>query len=529
VRAARFWARYLQATGVVRAFGHPGTESIELLEAAREAGIEFVLTQHEATAAFAASMTGSLTGVPGICITTAGPGATNAASGIAQADLDRMPLIVFTGDHPMGPGQPRHQRLSPDLYGPITRATIRITPATIHEDLPRAFGLALGHPRGPVHVTFPSNEMLTEVGDPAIVPPAIDAPPPEGSLAEAQRLVAAASRPMLLAGLGVSNSRAGAAFRRLARHLGAPVAGTPQARGTVATDDPAYVGTFATHRDAIVAEMAEASDLLITVGLDSVEFLKPWSLHTPVLELTEPGAAVDAAVPASLTLRGPLAGLLDGLAGVSPAGSWPTDEIARYREAGATSLEPPTSDAGTGRLWPQTVRAVLQAAMPDDGIVTVDVGSHKLLMVAQWTSREPDSFLNSSGLSSMGTGLPFAAAARLVHPGRPIAAVIGDGGFLMYAGELATIARLSGPLVIVVMADRALFSIKIKQARRSYPPVGTDLGAVRIADVARAFGLDAERVDAAEPLAAAVARGLAADRPTVIEAIVDPAGYEFSQ
>ncbi len=532
VRAALYWARYLKEHGVARAFGYPGTESIELLEAAREAGLEFVLTQHEATAAFAASMTGRLTGIPGVCVTTAGPGATNAASGIAQAHLDRMPLLVFTGDHVLAPGQPTHQRLSPELFAAVTRATVRLSAANLAVELPRAFRLATTPPHGPVHLTFPSGEMETDVGEP---PTGRAADPLEGApalpdLSAVRAMIAAAKRPMIIAGLGVPNARAEGPLLRFATSLGAPVADTQQSRGSLPTDHPLYLGTFATHRDAAVTDCANASDLVVAVGLDSVEFLKKWRLSPPVLVLTDVGAGNDPAIPAALAVEGALAALLEALVGVRAAGRWPAEEIAGFRQRSTGSLMPPESDAGRALLWPQTVVRELQKALPDDGIVTVDVGSHKHLMVLQWVVRHPDSFLDSSGLSSMGTGIPFALAAKLVHPARPVVAVVGDGGFLMYAGELASLGRIGAPLVIVVMADGTLNSIKIKQVRRSYAPTGTELGAgYSIAGVARAFGLNGERVSSAAECAAALRRGLTADRPTVIEAAIDPAGYEYSQ
>ncbi|HEV8656369.1 MAG TPA: thiamine pyrophosphate-binding protein [Candidatus Limnocylindria bacterium] len=529
MRAALYWARHLKERGVRRIFGHPGTESIELLEAAREAGLEFVLTHHEATAAFAAAMTGRLTGVPGVCVTTAGPGATNVASGVAQAYMDRMPLLVVTGDHPHGPGQPRHQRLPPDLYSSISRGTIRLTAANVATELPQAFDRALQHPQGPVYMTFPSGEMIKD---------AAGTPEPRGAsaarrvpdLGGAERMIAGARRPMMIAGLGLTNVCGEDAFMRAVTSLGTPVADTPQSRGCIPSDHELYVGTFATHRDAAVTDLANASDLVIAVGLDSVEFLKPWQLKPPVLALAEAEAGNDPAIPATTAIDGPLPAMLERLARVRPAGAWPRDEVAAYRTRFLGSLMPPNSDEGRGRMWPQTVVATLREILPDDGVVSVDVGSHKLLMVLQWPVRRPRTFLSSSGLSSMGTGVPFALAAKLAQPEHPVVAVIGDGGFLMYAGEMATLARLGVPVVIVVMADAALYSIKIKQVRRSYAPTGTEIvPEVGIADVARSFGLQAERVSSAAALAGALRRALGADRPTVVEALIDPAGYEHSQ
>lgn len=536
MKAALRFARILAERGVPRVFGHPGTESIELIEAIREAGIGFVLTHHEATAAFAASMTGRLTGVPGIAVTTAGPGATNVASGVAQAFLDRMPSIVVTADHAHGERQPRHQRLPPDLYAPIAKATVRVTAANVATELPRALDLALAPPQGPVYVTFPSAEMTKEAVEAASSSAAArsaTAPPPAArptpDLAAAERAIAGAKRPVIIAGLGVANACAEGAFLRFAEALGAPVADTPQSRGCIPTDHQQYVGTFATHRDAAVAELANASDLVVAVGLDSVEFLKPWQLTPPVLALAEAGAASDPAIPATTAVDGPLPAMLERLAAVKPAGAWPREEAKAYRAKFVGSIMPPTSDEGRGRLWPQTVVATLRSILPDDGVVTVDVGSHKLLMVLQWTVRLPRTFLNSSGISSMGTGLPFAMAAALARPDRRVVAVIGDGGLLMYAGEMATLARYRLPVTIVVMSDAALYSIKIKQVRRSYAPTGTEFPGVDVRAIARAFGLAAERASSRAELDSALRRALAADGPALVEAVIDPAGYEYSQ
>lgn len=534
MRAAQFWAQYLRGRGVRRIFGHPGSEAIDIIEAAREAGLEFVLTQHESTGAFMAAMTGRLTGVPGVSLTTAGPGMTNVASGIGEASLDRMPLLVMTGDHDVGGSEARHQRLPPDLYAPIARASVRLTPTNIATELPRAFDLTTRHPHGPVHVTFPGSQVGLEVtADPtAAAAKRADDERPLPDLAAAERLIRAAKRPMAVVGLGLTNAWAEAELVRFAERLGIPVADTPQSRGCIPTDHPLYIGTFGTYRDALIMGIAKEADLVIALGLDSVEFLKPWPLRgLRVLSIAEVGAGDDPAIPGiEAAVNGPLRRILDALADVRPAGSWTNDEVAAHRTRLAGSLDPPTSDDGKGALWPQTVVARVRAELPDDAIATVDVGSHKLVMVLQWRVRQPRTFLNSSGISSMGTGLPFAMAAKLVHPDRAVVAVIGDGGLLMYGGELATLARLGAPVIVVVMADAALYSIKIKQLRKNYAATGTDLGErLRIADIARSFGLEGECVASADALTAAVRRALRADGPTVIEARIDPAGYEYTQ
>jgi acetolactate synthase-1/2/3 large subunit len=152
-------------------------------------------------------------------------------------------------------------------------------------------------------------------------------------------------------------------------------------------------------------------------------------------------------------------------------------------------------------------------------------------LVQQWVARQPNSFLTSSGLASMGTGLPFAMAAKLTWPARPVASLIGDGGLLMYAGELVTLARLPGPLVVIVLNDGALSSIRVKQARLGYAPVGTLLpGAdVQLAAMARDLGLQGVRVASRSALRNVLGEAMAADHPVLVEVMVDPAGYEYSQ
>jgi acetolactate synthase-1/2/3 large subunit len=437
-----------------------------------------------------------------------------------------------TGDHGTDRQLPSHQRLPlTDFFAPITRASIRVQADILPEQMALAFAAGSGPPSGPVFLAFPGSETAKEIE----VPPLVDLTPPFSSEPEAPDLtsvldaLAAARRPMIVAGLGIPNCDASAELMTLVERLHCPVADTPQMKGCFPNDHRLYAGTFATHRDQSVTALANTADLILTLGLDSVEFLKRWSLTPPVISLTGDGLH-DPAIPSRIVVDGPLPEMLRQLAAETRrADGWSSDEIAGCRAETLTSIMPPVSDDGRNTLWPQTVVSELQVAMPADGVVSVDVGSHKLLMVLQWIAREPQSFLNSSGISSMGSGIPFALAAKLTWPDRPVAAVIGDGGFLMYTGQLEALAGVAGPLLVIVMADAALYSIKIKQLQRNYPPVGTDFQPVAIAAIARDFGLHAERVTNRAECRAALAAGMRADRPTVIEAVIDPIGYHYSQ
>ncbi len=532
MKAAQYWADYLKAYGVREVFGLPGTESLELVEASRRAGLDFWLTHHESTAAFMASMRGHLTGTPGVALATRGPGATNLTSGIGAAHLDRMPLLAVTGDHAVEPGAPTHQRLPlAELFAPITRASVQVSAESLPQDLPKLLAAATGDLPGPAFLAFPAPETSKEI---AVAPPkTIDRSTSTRrsvpDLTPVIDYIRGSKRAMIIAGVGVSFERAGAELVQLAEALNCPVADTPQMKGWFPNDHPLYLGTYGTHRDQTIVELAQQSDLVLACGLDSVEFLKPCKGIGPVVSLS-PTEVADPGLPAELVVSGPLREIFAALASEAEASeSWPDGTAAELRASILDALIPKSETSPSGAMWPQAVVSELQHALPSDGIITVDVGSHKLLMVLQWQSTSPNTFLNSSGISAMGTGIPFGLAAKITYPSQPVVSVIGDGGYLMYTGELELLARSGLPVVVVVMNDQSLYSIKIKQLRRSFPPVGTEFSDVSIANIACDFGLFARRVTNRQECAAALREALQAERPAVIEAVIDPEGYDYSQ
>lgn len=531
---AEYVAQFLRRSGVSRVFGLPGTETIELIEAMRREGLEFVLTHHEATATFAAAMTGHLTGVPGVCLVAGGPGTTNTTSGVFAAHLDRLPLCVLIGDHVAAPGLPAHQRLPFEhVADGVARARLAVQASDVAERLPAVFAAATSPLPGPVIVSIPTGQVDQPVS-------ADVAPPLRGGaavdvaalVAPLARRLTDAKRVFIVAGLGITWGDDADRLVRLAERLQAPVADTPQSKGWFPNDHPLYVGTIATRRNRPVAGLAEQADIVLAVGLDSVELLSAWPLSRPLVSLA-PTNAGEPALPSTVALDAPLDAALDELLArlEQRDGPWDLPEIAAAREEIRGGLWPTGESDPPDGLWPQTVVDELQRALPPGAVVTTDVGSHKLLMVQQWVAAQPNTFLNSSGLASMGTGIPFAIAAKYAWPERTVAAVVGDGGVLMYAGELASVARMRGPLPIVALNDGALSSIRVKQARRGYPPVGTLLPGpeLRLAALARATGLPAVRVSSQSTLRRALRRAATADRPMFVEAMVDPRGYEFSQ
>jgi acetolactate synthase-1/2/3 large subunit len=307
---------------------------------------------------------------------------------------------------------------------------------------------------------------------------------------------------------------------------------TQQVKGYFPEDHALFAGVFGMYRDEPLHRLMEASDLIVAVGLDGVDFFKRWRSATPVLSLAREDPE-DRTYQPELTAEGRLADLLKLAAEARPGGSdWSSEEAAEARAGIAEVVRPKgaTAPDGTGDLMPPQVAIdELRRALPRDGICTVDIGSHKIVAIQQWRATAPQSFLCSGGMTPMGTSLPFAIAAKLERPDREVACVLGDGGLLMYPGELATASRLGLKLTVLLMADQALSSIKVKQVRSDYPSSGVEFPRPDWAAIARGFGFDYARVGRRSDCADALQSALAGDSPTLIEASVDPEEYNTTQ
>jgi acetolactate synthase-1/2/3 large subunit len=542
MNTAQAVAQFLRDLGVRRVFGVPGGELVELIEALRRRDVPFVLTHHEAPAAFMAAATGELSGVPGVCMATRGPGAVNLFAGVAAAYLDRRPLIAFTGAHsPAATKRDTHQNLPLlDLYRPVTRLAEQLTAENVSELLPKAAGRAAGPQPGPVFLPFPASEAAQDVetrrgedGDAETIA-ALPRRRVSVSLPPAARdQLATSQRPLIMAGVGMAaDTEAVTRLRALAEAWRCPVMVTQQIKGFFPEDHPLFAGVFGMYRDEPLRALMESADLILAVGLDGVDFFKRWECSTPVLSLAAEGA-VDVTYQPVLAIEGSLSALLEAVtAARSPGSDWTAADAAAARKAIAEIVRPKLASApdGTGDLMPpQAAIDDLRRLLPRDGICTVDVGSHKIVAIQQWQAYEPQTFICSGGLSPMGTGLPFAIAAKLERPEREVACICGDGGLLMYAGEMATVSRLGLKLTILLMADQALSSIKVKQVRMDYPSAGVEFARPDWGSLARGFGFRHVRVGRRSDCAEALHQALSGDQPSLVEASVDPEEYNTTQ
>jgi acetolactate synthase-1/2/3 large subunit len=522
-------AEALASAGTELVFGVPGGGSnLDVIGAAETAGCRFVLAHGETAAGIMAGVVGELTGRPGACVVTRGPGAASAVNAVAQAWLDRQPLVLLTDCVSAGDlARVSHQRLDhQSLFGPITKASVRCRA----DDTRLADLVALtveGRP-GPVHIDVdPHARSGAGVDD-------VRAPPHQSAAAQLDAVrtaMRAARRPAVVVGVGavaVPASRRIALRDALHRFLAdahAPALTTYKARGVVSDLDPSAAGvaTGAT----IESDVLDAADLIVGVGLDPVELIPaPWPYAAPVVLLG--GWPIDDStyfgdrVAAELT--GDLATTLEALAGELDTAE-PAVPAQRHRALALNRLREaePSSPAG---LTAREVASITQEAAGPGAVATVDAGAHMLVAVPQWETRAPGDLLVSSGLATMGFALPAAIGAALVHPGRRVVCLTGDGGLGMTLAELETLARLRLDVLVVVFNDSTLSLIAIKQRSEGHGGVA----AVRYrstdyAAIARGCGLTAETVRDAAALRRAARAACARRGPTLLDVTVDPSGY----
>ncbi len=524
---ARAMAEVLREARTPYIFGLPGGEVVELISALQQANIPFLLTKHENTAAFAAGVTGEILGIPGVCIATIGPGATNMTTGVANAWMDRDPLIAITGQIAASRyNTATHQVLdSVAFYKPITKWSTWINPGSAAETLHKAIRAATSERPGPVHLTLSSDLAKAEAGEkfpttsPVRTYAGMGAPSAE-SLSKAREMIASARRPIIFAGLGVLRANAGNGLVRLAENLGVPVVVMPKAKGVIPEDHPLFAGVFEMLGDKLVLEFGAKADLIVACGLDVVEFDKPWNFRAPVVHLDAlPNS--DEFYPADVELVGHIATALSSLDEQLPSRrAWTADAMNAHRRDLLALITRP----GNGMASHQVVSAA-RKILPKQTVATCDVGAHKFLVGQLWTTYAPRSFFMSNGLSGMGYGFPAAMAAQLAWPDKPVVAFLGDGGFAMYMAELETARRLKLPLIIVVLCDSALSLIAMSQERRGLPHNGVDFTNPDIAKVAEAFGADGRVCETVSEVEKAITSAWTNRRLTVIQAIVDPGPY----
>ncbi len=521
--------KMLREAGVTHGFGVPSGNVLPLIEAMRLGGIEFVLTGHEGSAGFAADVMGRMTGRPGLCIATLGPGATNLATGVGSAYLDRSPMIAITCNLNEAQLGRRIQMLIDHhaLFAPIAKATLAARRDNVAETVARALEIALSEPMGPVHIDLPEDVSLAPAGE-AAATGAVPARPvaaraDEAALDRAAALLAAARRPVAVLGSSAARMRDPGPLKAFVERHGLPFGSSTMAKGLIDEDHPLAFGCIERGRRQVQRRFLRSADLVVGLGFDTVEVeYEAWAGDVPVLSIDIEDPDVDASVNLAGAATGDIADTLGRLlARPAARNDWTAAELAAHRAAFQAALRPEAAGFAA-----HAAIDVVREVLPREGIVCYDVGAHTHQIASQWTAHAPRTCHVTNGWSSMGIGLPGAIACKLARPDLPVVCLIGDGCFQMTAGEVATARRLGLCLPVVVLNDRWLSLIQIKQARRQYAQYGSQVEMEEYGEPpAHYFGAPAVGVRDAGGLRGALAAALRADGPTVIEAVVDAEHY----
>jgi acetolactate synthase I/II/III large subunit len=526
-KASDVFVESLEAEGVKYVFGIPGEETLDLNESLSNSSVQFVPVRHEQGGAYMADAYGRLTGRAGVCLGTLGPGATNLVTAVADAFLDRAPLVALTGQSDLERmHKESHQYI--DLIGilrPVVKWNARVSaPEIVPEVVRKAFKLAEAEKPGSTHLELPEDVMSMELEAKPLPPHApVQTEPGMRELQRATEIIMAAENPVILAGNGAIRTHASRALRAFVHTTGISVAETFMAKGLLDYEDPHALGTVGLQaRDYEMAGFEDA-DVVIAVGYDLVEHApRNWNPKADkqiVVIDTVPAEVDDHFVPA-VELVGDIANVLARLAAGCSRRQVQAPESDRLRELTLGALRDGATDDHFPMRPPRVLWDIRQALGRNDLLVS-DVGLHKLWIGRVFPAHEPGTVLIANGLAGMGFALPTAIAAKLVYPGRKVVTVSGDGGFLMNCQELETAVRLKTAVVNIIWENQQYGSIVWKQDKKFGRHFGVDFGPTDFVKLAEAFGAPAWRVTDAGDFARRLQQALALDGPSVIVVPID--------
>ncbi|MFC1994957.1 acetolactate synthase large subunit [Chloroflexota bacterium] len=519
----------LENEGVELIFGIPGEETLDLMDSLSRSKIRFVLTRHEQAAAFMADAYGRLSGKAGVCLATLGPGATNLLTGIADAFLDRAPLVAITGQADLGRiHKESHQYINVvENFETATKWNTRIElPDVVPEVVRKAFKVAETEKPGAVHLELPDNIASMETSktheSPILPIRARRSSPDRQSLRRAAELIETSKFPVILSGNGVVRKNATPQLQKFAELFDIPVVTTFMGKGAVTAKSDCRIGTLGLAKDRQLTEVFQKADLVVAVGYDLVEYApKLWNpdLDKKIIHIDFTTSEVDLYYVPEVEINSDIRETLEILEGMISC-----NKKAEYVSALHQELLETFEREGSMDSWPvrpQRVIYAMRKVLGDDDIVISDVGTNKLWVAKFYPVYGNNTFLISNGFASMGFALPAAIGAKLLYPHKKVAAVCGDGGFLTNVQEIETASRLGLNVVIIIFNDGGYNLIKWRSMSKFGNAFAVDFSNPDFVKLADAFGVEGVRIQSSDSIEQALTWAFSKKTPVIIDVPID--------
>ncbi|SIT11267.1 acetolactate synthase large subunit [Belliella pelovolcani] len=527
MKASDLFVKALENEGVEYIFAVPGEENLDLLQSLKNSKIKLILTRHEQGAGFMAATYGRLTGKPGVCMATLGPGATNLVTPAAYAQLGGMPIMMITGQKPIKKSkQARFQIIDVvDMMRPITKYTKQIVNSNnIASQIREAFRIAQEEKPGAVHLEFPEDIAQEDCEDTVFqVTGHIIPKPDDQAITDAVKMIEAAKMPLLLIGAGANRKITCEALKAFVDHTGIYFFTTQMGKGVIDERHPQYLGTAALSSNDFLHAAIEEADLIINVGHDVIEkppfFMKQGGKK--VIHVNFDPAEVDPVYFPQLNVVGDITNAVKKLtAELSPQTHWNFELYEKVKKEVAGHLSKYFEDTRFPML-PQRLVNLLRKKLDSKDVITLDNGVYKLWFARNYTCHQPNTLLLDNALASMGAGLPSAMAVNMLLPDRKVVSVCGDGGFMMNSQEIETAVRLKLNLTVIILNDEAYGMIKWKQEDMGFADFGLDYKNPDFVKYAESYGAKGYRPDSDQEFQQILDQCLASDGVKLIDLPVD--------
>ncbi|NUM25372.1 MAG: acetolactate synthase large subunit [Candidatus Buchananbacteria bacterium] len=527
MKASDLLVQALENEGVTHIFGVPGEENLDLIDSLRDSKIKLIVTRHEQAAGFMAATVGRLTGVPGVALSTLGPGATNLITAAAYANLGGMPLFLLTGQKPVKRSkQGKFQMIDTvQIMKPVTKFSKQIVysesiPALVRE----AFKKAESERPGAVHLELPEDVAAEKVTEKLFAVTQVRRPVADSkAISLAVEMIKSAKLPLLVIGAAANRKQTAKMLQEFIDKTGIYFIDTQMGKGVIDERHEKYLGTAALSANDYVHCALDRADLIINVGHDIIE--KPPFIMAPdkkqkVIHINFFPAEIDQIYFPQLEVVGDIANAVWQIKEQLPSINWNFDYYQKVKTLCAEQMKI-ASEQKNFPLSPQSIVEQIRQAMPDDGIVALDNGMYKVWFARQYQTYQPNTLLLDNALATMGAGLPSAIAAKIVHPRKKVLAVVGDGGFMMNSQELETAVRLGLNITIVIINDNGFGMIKWKQQAMKFQDFGLSYHNPDFVAYAQSYGASGHRIENNHSLKNTIDQCLNTPGVHVIEVPVD--------